>query len=566
MLNNRQMKVLCYPVMWLTLLTARVYSATSEDVHDNSAFIHQQLQQQAKRQQLTAPVPDVRLSVPPSASPATRFPDESPCFVIQRVEILQRDSLPHWLPLERIAARAMGHCLGVAGIRTLTDMLQNRIIASGLSTSRVLLPVQNLSSGVLRLQIIAGYTGQIRLSQDSQRYISLYNALPQRSGDLFDLRDTEQGMENLQRLPTVQAQVQIVPGQNPGESDIVISRQQSCFWRLGLSLDNSGTSQTGRYQGSVTLWLDNPLSFSDAFWLSASHDPGFHGNKSSQSVSAYYSVPLGYWLASLYGAQSAWLQTVAGYDDDYRYRGRQKNLELQLSRMLHRDERQKTTLSYGLLLYEAQQFINDARLDVQQRRTSAWRVSLAHRHYTGSATVDGQISYRQGVRWFGALPAPEEYMDEASALSRILRFDLSLNLPFTLYQQQLRFNSSYSGQRSQRPLTPPEQFSIGSRWTVRGFDSERSLNANNGSVWRNELAWLVAHSQQELYLAADYGRVSGYGSELLSGQHLAGMALGLRGQLSRYLRYDVFIARPLSQPDRFSSGKPSAAFSLNMEY
>lgn len=73
---------------------------------------------------------------------------------------------------------------------------------------------------------------------------------------------------------------------------------------------------------------------------------------------------------SLYDAQSTSEQTVADFDGDYRYSGRQKNLALQINRVLHRSETHKTILGYGLLLNEAQQFINGAHLDVQHRRTS----------------------------------------------------------------------------------------------------------------------------------------------------------------------------------------------------
>lgn len=35
--------------------------------------------------------------------------------------------------------------------------------------------------------------------------------MPAREGELLDLRDIEQGLENLQRVPTVQAEMAIVP-------------------------------------------------------------------------------------------------------------------------------------------------------------------------------------------------------------------------------------------------------------------------------------------------------------------------------------------------------------------
>ncbi len=82
--------------------------------------------------------------------------------------------------------------------------------------------------------------------------------------------------------------MEIVPGDNPGESDIVITRKQAKMWRLGLSLDDSGTETTGRYQGGVTLSLDNPFSLSDLLYFSASHDLDNNGGKKSRNYVGHY--------------------------------------------------------------------------------------------------------------------------------------------------------------------------------------------------------------------------------------------------------------------------------------
>ncbi|MXD08549.1 ShlB/FhaC/HecB family hemolysin secretion/activation protein, partial [Escherichia coli] len=82
--------------------------------------------------------------------------------------------------------------------------------------------------------------------------------------------------------------------------------------------------------------------------------------------------------------------------------------------------------------------------------------------------------------WFGAQPAPEEIFGEATALSKILQMNASFNLPFTLAEQPFSYSFRYQRQLSNTPLTPQEQFAIGNRWTVRGFDGERTLNASNG--------------------------------------------------------------------------------------
>lgn len=134
----------------------------------------------------------------------------------------------------------------------------------------------------------------MRLTNDSNKYVALYSALPAHSGNVLDLRDIEEGLENLQHLPTVQASMEIVPGDKPGESDIVITRHQERMWRVDASLDDSGSESTGQYQGNLTLSLEHPLSLSDLFYLSGSHNLDGNGGKKSQSLTGHYSVPFGY--------------------------------------------------------------------------------------------------------------------------------------------------------------------------------------------------------------------------------------------------------------------------------
>lgn len=173
--------------------------------------------QNALEQQLRPTVPDVRLTPPASGFSRLVFPQEKPCFPLNRVVLKGTGALPHWLPLQRIAGQAVGHCLGGKGINLLMSALQNRLIDHGYITTRVLAPSQDLKSGELKLSILAGKIRQVMLTPESNRYFTLYSAFPAHAGDLLDLRDIEQGLENLQRLPTVQASMEIVPGKAPGE-------------------------------------------------------------------------------------------------------------------------------------------------------------------------------------------------------------------------------------------------------------------------------------------------------------------------------------------------------------
>ncbi|HEA8558767.1 TPA: ShlB/FhaC/HecB family hemolysin secretion/activation protein, partial [Escherichia coli] len=379
-------------------------------------FIIQQQRQEALEQQLTPSAPDVRLSAPGSFAHKINFPVETPCFQIKQTELEGADALPHWLPLQKIANGAVGHCLGAKGINLLMSTLQNRLVDHGYVTTRVLAPSQDLKSGILRLVIIPGVVRHVRLTPDSDDYIQLYSSFPAHEGSLLDLRDIEQGLENMQRLPGVQADMEIVPGEQPGESDILITRKQDKYWRLGFSLDDSGTRSTGRYLGGITFSLDNPFSLSDLLYVSATHNFPHYGGKGSKNYTAHYSVPFGYWQFSVTASDYDYHQTVAGAVEDYQYSGESQNLGMQLSRVLHRNGTQKTVLTYDVQARRSRNYINDTEIQVQRRQTAAWRLGLQHRHYISQATLDAGVSWQRGTRWFGAQPAPEEIFGEATAL------------------------------------------------------------------------------------------------------------------------------------------------------
>ncbi|HED3856029.1 TPA: ShlB/FhaC/HecB family hemolysin secretion/activation protein, partial [Enterobacter soli] len=161
--------------------------------------------------------------------------------------------------------------------------------------------------------------------------------------------------------------------------------------------------------------------------------------------------------------------------------------------------------------------------------------------------------------------APEEFTGDATALSKITQLSAQLDLPFDIGSQNFRYNVQYQRQISNTPLTPQDQFAIGNRWTVRGFDGERTLNASHGWYVRNDLAWSTPLPNQELYLGADYGEVGGYSSDYLIGKHLAGGVVGLRGSAFN-TGYDLFAGTPFSKPDGFTTSNLTLGFNLNWSW
>ncbi len=542
-------------------------NALLADLSDPGA-ISRELQQQQQRDQVLREqrhpsAPDARLLSAPGGS-TTQFPEETPCFPITQV-VLQSDEVRFQSLLMPIASGAEGVCLGVAGINQLMGQIQNSLVDAGYVTTRVLASPQDLSQGRLVLQIVSGRIGQIQRADSDSGRINLTNTLPAEPNELLDLRDLEQGLENLQRLPGTQASFKLVPGEQPGESDVLVSWQQEKPWRVAVTLDDAGSEQTGKKQAAVTLFLDNPLGRGDLFYLSRGLDVLNPGAKGSDSFQLHYSMPYGYWLFGLNASRYGYHQTVSGGVVDYVYRGESRNVSLDIDRVFYRSAKARTTLQFQLGRRASSNFIDDIEIALQRRRTAYWQLGIKHRQFIQDATLDLALSYRAGLKGLDAEPAPEEATGSASARAAYWQARLDLSIPFELGQERLRYRGRLQAQLAQSALTPPDQFAIGNRWTVRGFDGQSTLVADDGWYLSNELAWQIPRQQSELFVGLDVGRVSGQGSELLSGQSLAGAVMGVRGNWQK-VSYELFAGTPLYKPSRFRTDNNNVGFSLNWQW
>ncbi len=563
------------------LLSCCVSFATTPDPFDesNQEMLRQQERERLLQQQ-QQPRPDVRLQEPttPGSSSANKHVNESPCFQIDSILLAGEDASDfQWaLPFADFDADgasdpSLHRCLGTQGINLLMRRMQNAIMQKGFVTTRVLAEHQDLSSGTLSLIIISGRIHAIRFANPDDWRSRQWNALPMRAGDLLNLRDIEQGLENFKRVPTAEADIQIVPAEGsdagPGTSDLVIDWKQRFPIRGNISIDDSGAKTTGKYIGTSTLSWDHFLTLNDLMYVSLNHDLGGDnsGDKGTQGGTFHYSLPLGYWSMDFTASQNRYHQRVAGATEDYQYSGESDNGNLKLSRMLYRDATQKTSASLGGWLRSSKNYIDDTEVEVQRRRMVGWEAGINNLEYIGPAILDIKLNYRRGTGALDALPAPEELFNEGTSRPGIVSGDITLDLPFALSTQQFKYKGTVRGQWNETPLIVQDCFSIGGRATIRGFNGENTLMAERGWLMRHDMGWLLNEKNLETYIGVDYGEVSGTRSAYLVGRHLSGAALGIRGAF-KALHYDFFIGTPLDKPKGFEADNLVTGFSLSWNF
>lgn len=570
----------------LYLLAAGSVAAQTPPPDAPLAPIVRELQRQEERDRVlrerSDQEPDVHLPASLHMAPDTGLPEgEGPCMRIDRIELEGERAADFAWVVDAASRRAdgaadpvAGRCLGTQGIDLVMRRLQNALVARGFVTTRVLAPPQDLGTGTLRLALVAGRVRTIRFTPDSGGRASaakVASAVPLSPGDLLNLRDIEQALENFRRVPTVDAAIDIVPaepaeGEVPaaaGDSDLVIRWHPSAPARVLISVDDSGTRATGKRQGAATLLLDDPLGLNDLLSFTLQHDlgGGEAGDRGTRGRSFSYSVPWGYWLLGVNGGRSRYHQTVAGATQNYVYSGTSSQGDLRVSRVVYRDAWRKTVLSLRGWMRSSHNFIEDTEVEVQRRRTAGWELAAQHREARQGAALDLGLAWRRGTGAWGAQPAPEEDQGEGDSRAGILALDAAVQAPFTAAGQRLRWSSAARAQWSRKPLVPQDRFAIGGRYTVRGFDGESVLSAQRGWLLRNELGWSLEAGGVEVFAGLDHGEVGGAGAQQLLGRRLTGAVLGLRGAAGPF-SYELFCGAPVRKPEGFQASRHVTGFSL----
>lgn len=584
-------------------------------------------------------VPNPKVVVDIAATDTTTQIQEQPtadnaiCFDIHKMgySVLSQDDLIFadklgfaLIPEIMGSSSVLGKCMTATDINAIATRVQNRLIEQGYVTSRIMVGDQNLAGGELRLTLIPGKIAQVVVNtadskvpvyvkQTNRAYPAILDtALTTQTGKLLNIRDLETTLENFKRVPSADANFKIAPshtGLNPsadnaintlGFSDILIDYTQHRRIRGSLSIDDSGSKSTGKYQGVATLSVDNLANYNDLLYLSFGRDLGNQINddkdypsdksKGSKNYGAGFILPIKNSVLQLTANRYTYHQTVAGSTQDYIYGGTSRGYNAKLSHLIHRDAHSKSHVYAGGYVKSQQNDIDGTLIDVQTRKTAGYLFGISHETTFGKQakhSLSTDISYKRGTAAFNALPAPEEMFDEGSARVGIYQLNLGLtsrynpvigNKPLPIIH-----STTLKAQYATDSLTPDLKMAIGGRYTVRGFDGERSLSADNGILVRQDISFYPSFLNQQkansqsnhaIYLGLDAGYITNHNksqNELLLGQHLAGAFIGIKGQYTPntnnpYLsfNYDIFTSKAISEPTGFSDKDWVSGVSLGM--
>ncbi|MEE4625873.1 ShlB/FhaC/HecB family hemolysin secretion/activation protein [Pseudomonas alliivorans] len=490
-------------------------------------------------------------------------PADTRCFTINRIELKGADSLSA-AERDKLIQPYVGQCLGVPQLNELLKVITDHYIEKGLVTTRAYLPQQDLSKGDLQVLVIEGKLEKLRGAADSGLSArELAMTFPGQEGTMVNLREIEQMVDQLNRLPSNQAQMELTPGEAVGGSDVVVKNTPQKPWRANLARTNEGQRSTGEQQWNAGLEWDNPLGLADQFSLRGGHDAISDRQKASRNASLSYSMPWGWWTFSYLYSTSEYRSVAQASNIDFKQDGDSQNHQFRAERVVHRDALSKTSLNAGLAYLRTNNYVEDSKLALSSNRITEAQFGINHGRRIGSAFLNIDLGMQHGIGALDAQGSHDPGPGEADARYRKYTGTLSYLQPFQLWGETLTFTSLATGQRSEDVLFSPQRQSLGGSSSVRGY-KDQFLSGDSGGYWRNEvrltrpvtLDWMRP-------VFAEYGAAAGYDQGVIRGDRYNGdqhgrlsshsFELFTRGQ---HVAASVTFARSRERPDVIERESP----------
>lgn len=530
--------------IWVLLVLCQAVSATVLSPADRDSIEQQQqqllLQSQQQRDSLERATQITRPTI--SAQPAT---PSGPCFTINRI-VLDGATLIDARRQQTLVHPWQGQCLDMVRINELTNSVSDWYISNGYITSRAFLTEQDLRSGELHLAILEGKLEEIRMDGAPARELKM--AFPGLEGRILNLRDIEQGMEQINRSRTAPVQIEILPGEKQGWSVVHLTATPEFPLSASASFDNSGQKSTGVGQINGGLTGNNLLGLADSWFVSGGRSSAFSNSKDAQNFAAGVSVPYGYSLLNYSYSWNNYLSTIANNGYLWRSSGDTETHRVTLSHVLFRNGDIKTGVFVGLSHRINHNYLDDVLLKSSSRKLTSLLFGLNHtqKMFGGVATFNPTFS--RGMPWLDAEIDGSKNGDLPKAQFRKWSLNASFQRPVA---ENLWWLTSTYGQWTPDRLYGSERMTLGGESSVRGF-KEQSISGDNGAYWRNELNYtlftLPTIGQVSALVALDGGWLHSNRLDRYTAGTLWGTAAGL-SIANGHVSSSFTVGLPLVYPD-----------------
>ena len=351
--------------------------------------------------------------------------------------------------------------------------VKRRLAGLGFFLADVVVPEQKIENGIVKLLVLEGRLGKVKLEVDPAVKISrslLQSYIDElEAGGLIRTNDVERALFQIHDLRGIVATSAFSPGVAQGTADLTIKVAPAKKFDANLDFDANGSIYTGQHRAGAGIDLNGPFGYGELISIRASN--AIDGNLRFARASAL-------WPVGPHGTKLG----VAISDLNYRlgtsnFAAAKVNGSAYVSSLtlIHPFIRSRNTNLLLIAQSDKREFYDISLSSGDQNRKKSDVNSLAlsgdFRDRLGGGGINVfNIAYTLGEIKFGI--AAKEQADQAAGGRKLKGLFGKTNLTFSRLQavsERLALYASYSQQFTNKNLDPSEKFSLGGPTAVRAY-------------------------------------------------------------------------------------------------
>ncbi|MEO1132259.1 MAG: ShlB/FhaC/HecB family hemolysin secretion/activation protein [Cyanobacteria bacterium J06639_1] len=503
------------------------------------------------------------LVAPPPGAPPEGQPDIDLTVTISRIDVLGSTVFS-----EADFAAVTDPFLGTEA--TLEDLLAIRTaitelyVRSGYTTSGAFLPPQDITAGVIQIQVVEGELERVEIN-GLQRVRDAYvrDRLARAARTPVNLLDLEAALQLLQQDPLFRRlQAELTAGSTPGRSVLLVDLAEAQAFFVRSQFANDEPPGIGSTRAGVAIEHLNLTGAGDRFLISGDITQGLN------RYDAAYTIPVSDRDSTLsFTYSNSRSRVVTDLFEDQNIRSTSFSAGVEYRYPVYRTPSTEFALALGGLVRDSRSFVLGTPTSLSPgsvggvSKVAALTFAQDWVLRQPTRVVSARSEFSLGLDAFNA--TVNDNTIDASFLKWVGQFQWVQGLP-----DDMVFVARTATQLSFDPLLPLEKFSIGGVNTVRGY-ARNQLTTDNGIYGSIELRIPLADDPGGLgnlaiYPFFDVG--TGWDElETIEPNTLVSTGLGLRWDFSPRASLQVDWGIPLNEVEKTGNSSAEEGFTFAFE-
>ncbi|MFT4172323.1 MAG: ShlB/FhaC/HecB family hemolysin secretion/activation protein [Rhodocyclaceae bacterium] len=476
--------------------------------------------------------------------------------------------------IERAVTPFLGPHKTLKDIEDARDALQAAYQSGGYQSVHVELPEQQVTEGVVFLQVSETRVGRVRVVDN--KYTSPRDVREQvpslKEGDVPNFTQAQAELTEINRSGKRQVVPLVREGTLPGTMDVDLKVDDNSPWHASLGLNNDKSADTDELRLSATVSHDNLWQLGHSASISFYGTPQDFTQSKTWSGAYIAPLPKSQWSLELSAMKSdsdvatVGGTTVLGKGQQFGLKGTYTVPDT--TPWLHsfsvgvdfKDNKERTQLGQG-----------GDEIPLQYAP-----ITLDYSGFNQTERSQLQLGLQlvAGTRSFLGFGSSSDEFDakrfKSSPSFMVLKGDTSGSLTF---QNNSQLGFRLGGQLTDSPLISSEQFSIGGMSSVRGYlQAENTGDAGFSAsieMRTRPFAWSAVYLENArlyAFIDAGYVRTREPLAEQQDMTRLASVGVGTSFRLSSYVNGQIDLGYPLRNGARTERYEPRLNFNLNASY